>query len=185
MVFEAVIQLLQDFGFFRVVLPFLLIFAVFYGILLKTKILGEPDEARTRTIASIIAFVVAFLVIAYTPVVDALATLLPQASFLLVVIMLFLMLLAFIVPKWETNLAENPWWWGIAAIVLIIIFLIIVGTSVGENVPVLHGFAQFMIGAIPVELTAEAINVLIGLAIVIGIPLLVIALIMIAGREKE
>ena len=182
MVFEAVIQLLQDFGFFAIILPFLLIFALFYAVILKTKILGDPGEARTRTIATVIAMAAAFMVIVYTPVVNALATLVPQASFLLVVAMLFLMLLAFIVPNWETGLAKNKLWWGFAAVALFIVFLVLLGVSLGESVPSLYAFAQFMMGRIPLELTADAINLIIGFAVILGVPLLVIAMIVLSGR---
>lgn len=182
MVFEAVLQLLADFGFFRVVLPFLLIFAIFYAVLLKTGVLGRPEEDPwTKGIAGVIAMVVAFFVISYTPVVDALATLLPQASFLLIVLMLFLMMMAFIVPDWG-DIAEKKWLVGLAAIVLIIIFLALVGASVGEDIPWLYGFAQAMTGAI--ELTPELVNLLIGFGIVIGVPILVMALI-IWGAKKD
>ena len=37
-IFDSAIDLLVQFGFFRVVLPFLLVFAITYGMLLKTKI---------------------------------------------------------------------------------------------------------------------------------------------------
>jgi len=183
MVFEAVLDLLAEFGFFRVVLPFLLIFAIFYAVIYKTGILGKPGDPWTRNIAAIISLVAAFLVISYTPVVEALAVLIPHASFLLVVTMLFLMLLAFIVPKWEEKVEKASWWWILAAIVLFVIFLAIVGTSVGERVPALYAFAQFMMGEIPIELGPETTNMLIGLAIIIGIPILVIALIVLGAKK--
>ena len=92
--------LLQQFGFFRVILPFLLIWGIFYAILLKTKVLGDPAEQQVKNIAGVIATVAGFLFITYTPVVEAIAILLPQASFLLVVALLVLMTLAFIIPNW-------------------------------------------------------------------------------------
>ncbi|MBD3263210.1 hypothetical protein GF374_02420 [Candidatus Woesearchaeota archaeon] len=184
MVFDAAINLLGEFGFFRVVLPFLLIFALFYAVLLKTGILGQAEQARVRTIASIIAFVAAFLVIAYTPVVDALATLIPQASFLLVIAMLFLMLLAFIVPKWEDKIGKSKLYWGAAAVILFVIFLAMVGVSVGDQVPILGTFAKLMMGQIPLELTTETINLLIAFAVIIGVPLFVMAMVAFSGRKK-
>ena len=83
---------MSEFGFFRVVTPFLLIFALMYGILLHTKVLGDVTEnAWVRNVAAIISLATAFLVISYTPVVDALSVLIPQASFLLVVVLFLIM----------------------------------------------------------------------------------------------
>lgn len=183
MVFEAIIQLLQDFGFFRVVLPFLLIFALFYALLNKTGVLGQPNDPWTRSVSTIIALVAAFLVIAYTPVVDALATLIPQASFLLVLIMLLLMIIAFIVPSWGKAIEEPKWWLWIPVFLLVLIFVAMAGYSVGPNIPWLYGLTQFFMGAIPVELTEDAMNMLIGFAVVIAIPLIVIAIIILGGKE--
>src|SRR3989344_1004630 len=83
---DNVLNLLTAFGMFRVVLPFLLIFAILYGIILKTGLLGNISGAdaqpQVKSIAAIISLATAFLVIGYSPVVEALATLIPQASFL-------------------------------------------------------------------------------------------------------
>jgi len=182
MVFEAVIQLLQDFGFFRVVLPFLLVFALFYAVLLKTKILGDPDQPWTKNITAIISMVAAFLVIIYTPVVDALTTLIPQASFLLVIIMLLLMLVAFIVPSWGKAVEEPKWWLWIPIGVLVLIFIAIAGFSVGPEIPWLYGISQFFMGTFDVG--PDAMNLLIGFAVIIGIPLIIIAMIVMGGKGK-
>jgi len=178
MVFEAVLQLLEDFGFFSVVIPFLLIFALFYAMILKTGVLGTLSDAWTKTTAAIISMAAAFLVIVYTPVIDALRILIPQAGFLIVAVMLFLMLVAFLVPNWSSAIGEEKWWIVPAVIVLIVIFLGMVGASVGESVPALYGFTQFLIGKIPLEFPEEAMNTLMAFAIVIGIPLIVVGIIM-------
>ncbi len=173
---DNVMQLLVAFGFFRVVLPFLLIFALFYAILLKTKVLGEDGQPWVKTTASIISMVAAFMVIAYTPVVDAIATFVPQASFLLVVALLVLMLFSFIGFDAKTIFGEKPeigkYWW--VFVPLILIFIAIAGYAAGPDIPILYGIAQIMSGGINVQLDPESLNLLIGLAIVIGIPLLVV-----------
>ncbi len=169
---DNVIYLLQQFGFFRVVLPFLLVFAIMYAVLVKTKVLGDPaTSAIAKNASAIIAFVAAFFFIAYTPVVDALAVLIPQASFLLVVALLVLMMIAFVWPGYGTA-APNPWVWGIFLLVIVGIFVAIVGASVGENIPILGGLAKALAGE--VELTQEQVSFLVGLIIIIGIPLLIV-----------
>jgi len=58
--FELLVQNLQHMGFFGFLLPWLLMFAVTYGILLKSKALGEDQK-----IIGVISLVVAFFVIGY------------------------------------------------------------------------------------------------------------------------
>ena len=42
--FGGAIEFLQEIGFYDVVLPFLLVFTVFFGVLEKTKIFGTEDK---------------------------------------------------------------------------------------------------------------------------------------------
>lgn len=175
--FAAPMQLLANFGFFRVVLPFLLIFALIYGVIIKTKVLGE--EKMAKGVAAIIAMSVAFFVIIYTPVVNALAVLIPQASFLLVVVLMLLMMLAMIFPQFFDYFKEKPSWiLGVIALVFIVIFLGITGYAVGDSVPWLNTFSKLLMGAIPLELTPETINLLIGFGIILGIPIIILAIVM-------
>jgi hypothetical protein len=185
-VLDNVLGLLAEFGFFRVVLPFLLVFGIFYAVLLKTGILGSKEDDWTKGISAIIAFVAAFLVISYTPVVDALITLIPQASFLLVVVMLLLLLLAFIgvpVQKWTK---ETRWYAWIFIIPLVIIFLGLVDYATGFQIPGIHSLTTWFIGSQGVgAASSETMSTLLGLGIVLGIPLLIVALIVWGGPSKS
>src|SRR3989344_34018 len=120
---DSVLSLLTDFGFFRVVLPFLLIFAIFYAIILKTGVLGKESDSWEKPTASIISLVAAFLVIAYSPVVNALTVLIPQASFLLVIALLVLMLFTFIGFQPTDMFGKPSKWMLVIVIPLIIIFV--------------------------------------------------------------
>ena len=174
---DKVIELLQNFGFFRVVLPFLLIFAIVYAILMKTKVLGDPStQGFAKTASAIIALVIAFLVIVYTPVVNTLGTLLPQAGFILVVVVLILMVLAMFGITFEPQAGEKfPPWAAAIAIIVFILFLGVIGVAAvnpktGEPyIPILNTFGQFLIGAIPFELTAETWATLAGVIIILVI----------------
>ncbi len=164
--FDNVLALLQTFGFFRVVLPFLLVFAIVYAVLQKTKILGEPD--KTKSISSIIALVMAFFFIAYTPVVNAIATLLPSASFLLIVVVLIMMIMALVGVDFQKAFGEPSKWTVVLGIIVIVIFLAIAGTALGPDIPILYGFSQFMAGTIAVDIPQETQAFLVALAIIIG-----------------
>ncbi|MEK6808027.1 MAG: hypothetical protein AABX75_03280 [Nanoarchaeota archaeon] len=176
-----VMQLLQNFGFFKVVLPFLLIFAMFYAILLKTGVLGGEDKSWTKSTSAIVAMVAAFLVIAYTPVVDAMTTFIPQASFLLVIALLVLMLFAFLGFNTTDLYGKMNKWVLVIVIPLILIFLAMIGFSVGPGVPILYGLSQGLIGG--VTLDSETMSLLIGMAIVIGIPLVVVGAVIYSGKK--
>jgi hypothetical protein len=58
--FEIMVQNLNQLGFFGFLLPFVFIFVVVYGILFKSKVLG--DDLRVNAVLSI---VIAFFVVGY------------------------------------------------------------------------------------------------------------------------
>jgi len=165
---DQVLSLLQNFGFFRVILPFLLVFAIIYAVLAKTKVLGEGGSAKSAN--TIIALVAAFLVIAYTPVVDTLATLLPQASFLLIVVVLLLMVLGLFGITFEKDImGKTPWWILIIVIPVVILFVAMIGVSAGSNIPILYSFSQMLLGqfAITGEVSADTMALLAGITIIL------------------
>lgn len=165
--FDNVLALLQTFGFFRVVLPFLLVFAIVYAILQKTGVLGK-DSSQSKTVSSIVALVFAFFFIAYTPVVNAIATLLPQASFLLIIVVLIMMVMALMGINFETALGTPSKWTIVIGIIVVVIFVAIAGNAFGASVPSLYAFSQFMSGSIAVDIPAETQAFLIALAIILG-----------------
>ena len=106
------IQFLQNFGFFDVILPFLLVFTVVFGILEKTRIFGTEKvggkDVPRKNINSMIAFTIAFFVIAATQVVNVMQVALPYIMLVLVFIIAFLILFgATMSGKEEMNLWEN------------------------------------------------------------------------------
>jgi len=169
---DMVITMLQNFGFFRVILPFLLVFSLVYAVLNKTKILGDPkDSSAARTASAVIGLVSAFLVIVYTPVVEAISTLLPQAAFLIIVVVLILMILGLFGVNMENFAKEPNKWLIILGLIVAGLFVIMVGAAVGPSVPALYTVSQFAMGAIPItgEIPAETVALLAGVVIIVGI----------------
>jgi hypothetical protein len=83
---------LKDLGFFDVLLPFLLFFAVIYAILAKSKIFeSEPGKER-RDINAVVAFVIAMITTTTSWVVLTLSAFLPWVGFLSIVLLGFLIL---------------------------------------------------------------------------------------------
>jgi len=78
--YDTLITLLNNLGFFNVILPFLLVYAIMYGILSKYKILGDPfaegDRGKTtRSLISIVSAATGFFIVASSNVVLSLKTL--------------------------------------------------------------------------------------------------------------
>jgi len=170
-VFDSVLELLAEFGFFRVVLPFLLVFAITYGALIKTEILGKDDVAKS--VSAIISLAIAFFVISATPVVNALSILIPQASFLLVVVLFILLLVSFIGLSPE-DLAGSTWGTYIVVGLIIVIFLGLVDTATGFQIPIVHDIVLVITGAEILDASSETMNFLVLLGAILAIPILVI-----------
>lgn len=58
--FEVMIQQLTELGFFGFLLPFMLVFVVAYGILSKTKVIGEDKKVQVAASAILAFFVLGF-----------------------------------------------------------------------------------------------------------------------------
>ncbi len=131
---ENAIGFLHDFGFFSVVLPFLLIFALVFGILEKTKILGtekvgDKDQPR-HNLNTIVAFSIGFFVVAASNIVQVIQTAIPQLALILLSIIVLVLLFGVFLGEDKEPLnfrAKFPsltnWFLGFVLIAFIIIIL--------------------------------------------------------------
>tara|TARA_Y100000310_G_C20571100_1_gene758084 strand:- start:352 stop:912 length:561 start_codon:yes stop_codon:yes gene_type:complete len=134
-VFGNAIVLLEDIGFFEVVLPFLLVFTIVFGILEKTKIFGTEHDGKTpkKNLNAMMAFVVAFFVVAAKEVVATIQTSLPFVALVLIAIISFLILVgSFFAGDKEFNFMEmfgnwKGWVAGVLAIAVVLIFVYSMG----------------------------------------------------------
>ena len=122
------IQFLTDFGFFTVVLPFLLVFTIVFGILEKTKIFGVENNKPKKNLNAMVAFVIAFFVIAASNIVTAIQISLPWISLILIIIICFLLLSGTFLGDeeyklWEQNPAIAKWFIGLILVGILAIFL--------------------------------------------------------------
>ncbi|MBT3984811.1 hypothetical protein HOD38_00795 [archaeon] len=123
----AAVEFLEEFGFFDVILPFLLVFTVVFGILEKTRVFGTYDGAPKKNINSMVAFVIAFFVVAAKEIVDAMKESLPIVALLLIAIVSFLMLVgSFASGKEEFDFLKSfeSWKLPLAGVFGLSIFLI-------------------------------------------------------------
>jgi len=117
-----VIEFLKDFGFFDIVLPFLLIFAVTFAVLEKTEIFGKDK----KNINSMIAFVMGLLFVTVPKVVSVVQEALPNIGVMLIVLMSFMILVGFFVSHKEgKHFFEEQ-----SALKWIFIIVVLVGTTI-------------------------------------------------------
>ena len=91
--FYEIFFALQDTGFYELVLPFLLVFVISYGVLTKVKIFKD------NKINLIISLILGLLVITQFQIIDRLNLFLPKVAFLLVIILMFLFLIGMFQKK--------------------------------------------------------------------------------------
>lgn len=123
---QNTIEFLKDFGLFDVVLPFLFVFTIVFAILEKTYVLGKEDGKPRKNLNSVVAFVLAFIVIAANKAVNFLSAALPNIVLLMVVGLCFLMLIGVFLKEGELDLSSKHSGWYKAFMIIMFIALIVV-----------------------------------------------------------
>ena len=118
--FADTIQSLKEVGVFEYVLPFLLVFSIFFAILEKTKILGE----NKTNINVIVSSVIALLVLVQQGIVATINLFLPRVSLIIIVILMGLLIIAMIAGKEFQGLQGSLF--SVAVIIVIIAVLLAV-----------------------------------------------------------
>lgn len=112
--FRGVVDFLGKLGVYDIVLPFLLVFTILFAILEKTKILGvekiDGKEITKKNINAMVAFIVAFLVIASTQLVAVINQVMANIVLLLVLAICFLLLVGVFMGSKEFTLEQYPTW---------------------------------------------------------------------------
>ncbi|MAH01747.1 hypothetical protein CMO87_00745 [Candidatus Woesearchaeota archaeon] len=129
--FRGIIDFFNNIGVFDVVLPFLLVFTVVFALLERTKVFGiekiEGKEYTKKNLNSAAAFVIAFLVIASSELVEIITKVSSQFVVLLFGIVLFLLLVgSFYKEEPHGVFLEGGWkttFMFIVFVVLVFIFL--------------------------------------------------------------
>ncbi len=125
--FREVLDFFEKLGLFDVVLPFLLVFTIVFAILEKTKVLGTEDiegkKYTKKNLNAIAAFVIAFLVVASSELVEIITTVSSQAVVVLFLSVLFLLLIGSFYKEGEPVYLEGGW----KIVFMIIVFVAIIG----------------------------------------------------------
>ena len=116
--FREYIGLLQQIGAYDVILPFLLVFAIVFAALEKTKVFGN-DKSNVNMIVSLIT---GLLLVAQPTIVATINNFLPQVSLYLVVAVAGIWLIATIAGKEFKGLGGA--WLGVACLIAVFFLFI-------------------------------------------------------------
>ncbi len=129
--FVSVITFFDKVGLYDVVLPFILVFTIVFAILEKSKVLGTEEvsgkEVTRKNLNAMVAFVIAFLVIASAQLVDIITTVSSQVVILLLLSVLFLLLVGSFYQESEGGYLQGGWKTFFMFIMFIGIVLIFLG----------------------------------------------------------
>lgn len=133
--FETTINKMAELGMFKFLFPFMLTAAVFYGLLRKSQIFGDPD--RNVAVNGIVALIAGFMVWAY-PIISGVDITLQLSNFfmqgliLTVTVMFGLMIAGMFLPPNLSEVLDKHFKGGAWAAVIgvtILVAVIIVFTS--------------------------------------------------------
>ncbi|MDD4877676.1 MAG: hypothetical protein PHO02_01415 [Candidatus Nanoarchaeia archaeon] len=144
--FGAVITFLEKLGFFDVILPFLLVFTIVFGILEKTRVFGVEKigdkEYPRKSINSMVAFSIAFFTVAAKQVVTSLQVSLPNVALILIIVVCFLMLAGSFMGDKPFSLEGRKYWVGFLTVVMFLAVVFIFLNSFGWLDPIVDFFAR-------------------------------------------
>jgi drug/metabolite transporter (DMT)-like permease len=129
--FRGVIDFFDQVGLYDVVLPFILVFTIVFAILEKTKVLGTEEVSgkhyTRKNLNAMVSFVISFLVIASSQLVEIITTVSSQIVILLMLSVLFLLLVGSFYKDAEGGYLQGGWKTFFIFIMFIGIVLIFLG----------------------------------------------------------
>jgi hypothetical protein len=125
---------LKEFGIFATVLPFMLIFAITYGILLNVHPFGDGTGDAEKAVNAILAFVIAFMSIQFMPIMNFIQNIVPYmfALFLIVILIIILFKFMGVDDKVLQATYQHPAVYGTIVVVIIIGVFVFMGESFPE-----------------------------------------------------
>ncbi len=108
------VEVMKKVGIFDVFLPFILLFAVIYGILERIKLFGTDKKASN--INSVIAFAISFIAISSGWLVPSLQKFLPYVGLGSVIILVFMLFLPIFLGGYESAIKST--WFKVSGVAL-------------------------------------------------------------------
>src|SRR3989344_5743650 len=139
-VFRDIIVFFDKIGIYDVVLPFLLVFTIVFAILEKTRVFGieeiEGKKYTKKNLNAMTAFVISFLVVASSKLVDTITEVSSNVVVLLLLSVFFLLLVGSFFKEGEGVFLEGGWKWLFMIIMfigIVFIFLHAIETEEGDS----------------------------------------------------
>ena len=153
--------LAQQNGIFNFYLPFVLVFAVFYGLLQKSNIFGT--DKISKRLNAVIALVAALYVVGFTPVgvqlvsfADYLATLFTDAAVVIVTLLVFLMIWYMLGAPGKP--AQNNRWWFIF---VVLVGLVVLAMFFNAGGGAIFGFVSNIGGGLGINFSGQDVAVIV------------------------
>lgn len=182
-VLGGVLDFFKSLGVYDVLLPFILTFTIMFAILERTKLFGtekyEKDKEITKkNLNAMVAFVVAFLVVASSKLVEVITKVSSEIVVLLLLIVFFTMMIGTFYSKEEIDkgafLKEGKWRTGFMIFIAISIIFIFMDALVASN-------GQTWLEIFWTWLSQFATNTGVAAIVLIIVLILIIYLVMYAG----
>ena len=169
-VFRGTLDFFGRLGIYDVILPFLLVFTIVFAILEKTKIFGmeeiEGKKYPRKNLDAMVAFVIAFFVIASSQLVEVITTVSSQAVILLLLSILFLILVGSFAKEEEEGFFLTGLGKGAFSVIMfvgiIVIFLNTIKTEEGQS------WLSFIMEFISTKWNTDWVASLILIGVIIG-----------------
>ena len=145
-----VLEVGRNSGIFDFYLPFVLSFAIFYGLLERSKIFGDSSkDKKVRNINVVIAFSASLMIVVFTPLsalIHFLSNMFTQTFIAMVSLLSFILIFYMLVPpskEGEENFFKK-YTKHIAVIVAVIVMAIFISSS---GFGIFPGLSEMVIGA--------------------------------------
>ncbi len=133
--FRGVIEFFVRLGIYDVVLPFLLVFTVVFAIMEKTRVLGvektNSGEFTRKNLNSMVAFVLAFLVVASSRLVAIINETMANMVLLLMLSVCFLILIGSFMKETKDGVFLEKGWAQLFTMIMFIGLLLIFANALG------------------------------------------------------
>lgn len=167
--FREILVFFDKIGVYDVILPFLLIFTIVFAILEKTKVFGMEEvggkKLTRKNINSMVAFVIAFFVIASSKLVEIVTTVSSWMVILLMLSVLFLILVGSFWKEGEGVFLEKGWrnlFMIIMFVGIVVIFLEAIKTPDGKP------WLEYIINYVVENFSSTAVASIILVLVIIG-----------------
>ncbi|MFH1439668.1 MAG: hypothetical protein ABIG89_03820 [Candidatus Woesearchaeota archaeon] len=132
-VFGNVIVFMEKLGVYDIILPFLLVFTVIFAVFEKTRVFGTEEvegvKYSKKNLNAMVAFVIAFLVVASSQLVSIINKSLSRVVLLILLMICFLVLIGTFFSEGEEVIFEKGSGWRTFFMVVLFIAILLIFMS--------------------------------------------------------